>query len=100
MEGREPLDRIADALEKMAADPIIEYESGPPVCPHCGAFDPKITLPAHDEMVGPLSEFVIRAVAGCCGEVLFGVVESYSMHRTIDGAKSEIEARRERAGNG
>lgn len=92
----ELLTRGVDALEKLASDPIVEYEAGPPMCPHCGAFDPEVEIPAHDGVGGPLSQFVSPAMCKNCNNVMFFIVESYSMHRDRDTAIAEIK---ERAGN-
>jgi hypothetical protein len=96
MTGRteELLERIALALEKLASDPVVEIESGPPLCPHCGAFNPTVRKPEEGEAVGPLGEFIIVADCGECGQTLYGTVESYSMHATKESVREEIEARR------
>jgi len=97
----ELFNRGVEALEKIASDPVIEYEAGPPICPHCGKYDPEITTPASDGAHGPLSELAISAQCMNCGSTFVVVIESYSMHRTPDTAIVEINERkeRERAGN-
>lgn len=99
MEGREtqkidPLERIADALEKLASDPEVEIEMGPPLCPSCGKLNPVIKISAQEEQSGPMVELVTPAMCENCGGQLFIVTESYSVHRNLDTAKEEIYARR------
>lgn len=89
----DPLVRIAEALEKLASDPEIEIEVGPPLCPHCGAFDPEIVLPEQESARGLMSQIITEATCGSCSQQLFIVVESYSVHRTGLTATSEIEER-------
>jgi hypothetical protein len=94
--------RGVEALEKIASDPVIEYETGPPICPHCGHYDPEIATPATDGLHGLLSELAISALCMNCERTFVVVIESYSMHRTPDTAIVEIKERKERnerAGN-
>src|SRR5215471_21411801 len=91
------LERGVVALEKLASDPQVEIEAGPPFCPHCGMHDPTIQI-TQDSGEGPLSEFLIVGTCGTCGEKMYGLVESYSMHRNIESLKHEIAIRK--GGNG
>lgn len=87
------LNRIADALEKLASDPQVEIEFGEPLCPHCGTVDPEIVTEA-SEGRGRLSEFIITGVCCSCNQVLYGLCESYSMHHSTETLKAQIEERR------
>lgn len=92
----EILERIAAGIEQLAVDPEVEIKAGPPVCPSCNVFDPTVTLPLQEGGTGRMSELVVQAKCQC-GEPLFIVIESYSVHK--DGASAVVELQeRERAG--
>lgn len=88
----ESLERIADALEKLADDAVVEIEGGPPVCPHCGQYDPEIIV-KESESKGKLSSYVVEAECDNCGAIMYVVIDSYSMHMGLDTVRNEIEAR-------
>lgn len=90
------LERIAVGVEQLAVDPEIEIKAGPPVCPSCNVFDPTITLPLQEGATGRMSELVVQAKCQC-GENLYIVVESYSVHTDAQKAVEELKER-ERAG--
>ena len=101
MEGREitqeekdPLVRMAEALEKLASDPEVEIEVGPPVCPSCGKINPTVKLPDQEGGQGPMAEIVVNGACMECGSPFFIVIESFSVHRTVGTAGEEIEARK------
>lgn len=85
--------RMANALEKLTTDPEIEIEAGPPICPHCGQFDPTVRV-AEGGGGGPLSEFVLIAACDNCKKMMYVLTESYSVHRVPETAKAEIDERR------
>lgn len=95
MSGRleELTERIAVAVEKMAADPEIEIESGPPICPNCGAMNPDVQVPSQEAGRGPLASIAIEAICLRCSKVMFVVIDSYSMHSHRDTAVAEMEER-------
>jgi hypothetical protein len=84
---------MATALEKLASDPTVEVEFGPPICPHCGIFNPEVFIETTGGE-GRLADFVIEARCLACHEVMYATVESYSMHRETVTVKREIETRR------
>lgn len=86
--------RIADALEKLAADPEVEIEVGPPVCPSCGVLNPTVVLPAQEGGQGPMAEIIINCHCAQCGSPIYVVIESFSPHRSSITAKTEIETRK------
>lgn len=91
---RDVLERIAVGVEKMASEPQIEVEFGPPVCPHCGTFNPEVQIEA-ESGEGKLAEFVIGpGTCLTCGGTMYAVVESFSMHRELQTAADEINSRR------
>ena len=89
----ELLERIAVATERMASDPEIEIESGPPICPHCGTMNPDVMVPAQEAGRGPLAEIAIEATCLFCAKTLFVVIDSYSMHSQRDAAIQEMKER-------
>lgn len=92
---RDSLSRIADSLEKLASDPEVEIEFGPPLCPSCGKINPMIELdPQTTELSGPMLEIVLPARCLTCKARLFIGIESFSVHQTIETLTEEIEARR------
>lgn len=98
MEGRtleQFLERIASGIEKLAADPQIEIEAGPPVCPTCGELDPMVMLLAQDQASGPLSQLINEVVCVKCQAPIYVVTESYSCHQSMQTARTEIEERTE-----
>lgn len=97
MQVDESLTRIAVALEKMTVDPQVEIEAGPPICPHCGTFDPVMSLNRSEGGQGKMSQIVVDGVCLNCSQPVFIVIESYSVHRSRHTVVAEIEER-ERAG--
>lgn len=91
------IERGVIALEKLNEEVQVEIDPGPPICPHCGAEDPEVTC-VEGASVGPLSEIVIEARCMECENTLYGLVESYSMHRTMETVKDELFYERRRAG--
>jgi hypothetical protein len=92
-ETKDPLVRIAEALEKLARDPEVEIEVGPPVCPACGKLNPTVRVPDQAGGQGPMSEILVSGVCMECGSPLYVVIESYSVHQSPTTAAAEIEAR-------
>lgn len=93
-ETKDPLVRIAEALEKLATDPEVEIEVGPPVCPSCGKLNPDVSLPEQEGGQGPMAEIIVNGACMNCGTPFYIVIESYSMHLKSSTATAEIEARR------
>ncbi len=87
------LERIATGVEKMGAEPEIEIESGPPLCPSCGNLNPKIRLNDEEGGVGYLGEILIEAVCIDCGNPMYVVIESFSCHRNRQEAADEARER-------
>jgi len=87
------LERIAVGVEKMGADPEIEIEAGPPLCPLCGKMNPKVRLADQEGGVGYLGDIIIDAVCAECGNPMYVVIESYSMHSNAQEATDEARER-------
>lgn len=91
----DPLTRIADALEKMAADPEIEIEGGPPICANCGTMNPVVEIGEQAAGRGPLAEIAIEANCTHCGSLVIAIPESYSIHKSKETALIELRAKAE-----
>jgi RNase P subunit RPR2 len=89
--------RGVEALERLNDEVKIDVEMGAPICPHCGVENPQVRI-MESQSSGPLADVVIRAECMECGEILYAVIESYSMHRTTDTVRDELFYSR-RAGN-
>lgn len=86
-------DRIATALEKLATEPQVEIEAGPPICPNCGEFNPVILLASQEAAQGKMAELVIDATCVKCEHSIYIVIESYSVHSQRVTAAEEIKER-------
>ncbi len=86
------LERIAVGVEKMGADPEIEFTYGPPLCPTCGEENPVVTLPTQSGGVGHLGELVVDCECKC-GATIYVVIESYSCHKDRLAAVNELTER-------
>jgi hypothetical protein len=99
MERRELelFERGVTALEKMVEEPSIEiqWEPGPPICPSCGTFNPSVTLPPGEAQTGNLGEMFIEVRCGACGNTVYIVIDSYSMHQGIETARAELQNRKD-----
>ena len=91
----ELLERIASGVEKMASDPEVEIEFGPPLCPTCGKINPTVTLGAEDGGVGPLAEIFFSVLCEC-GARIHVNIESYSCHAQLEDARTELRERNAR----
>jgi hypothetical protein len=90
------LERGVAALESLAQDPVIEMETGPPVCPHCNAMNPKVTV-RDSEGQGFLIDFVIRAECQC-GRVFYAMPIQWDTAGTLEETEQAISERRELRG--
>jgi len=78
-------ERATLALEELAKDPVIQVETSPPVCPHCGQMNPVVKV-RESEAEGPLAEFIIRATCLQCG------AEFYALPYQMDCVISATDA--------
>jgi len=99
-QDREILERIAVSLEKLAEDPQIEIEAGPPMCPNCGKLNPQITIFQEDKAEGQLGEWILEAECHHCNSPIFGWVESWSLHRMRETLIQELQERAEHGNHG
>lgn len=86
------LERIAAATERLAEDPVIHVESGPPVCPFCERMNPEIRV-SESENRGPLGEYVLQAQCLSCNEIFYAIPQMWLTVRTTDEVRTELEDR-------
>ena len=91
------LDGIAVANQELIRLATEERDSGdsifgPPVCPHCGAFGPRVKplVPANG---APMSEFVLISPGGECGQMFFGVPQGWLTFPDEESAKQQVARR-------
>jgi hypothetical protein len=95
----ETLNRIAVACERMAEDPVIQMETGPPACPHCDRINPVIKV-EESGGTGLMAEFVIQAKCEHCGKVFYALPVQYHIATRVSQIPEMLEARKEIAGYG
>ena len=74
------LDRLTVAVEKLGEEPEsmeLKMEISPPVCPHCGAFNPTVVVPEGGD--GPLMDCVLKAVCRNCDNLILAVPIQWDM---------------------
>jgi hypothetical protein len=90
---RKLLERGVTALEKLAEDPVLQIESGPPICPFCKRIaEIKIEQDAGE---GPLAVYVIVPECLHCHNKFFAVPLEWAIFTTQEEAEIEIEKRAE-----
>ena len=95
------LERGVKALEKLAEDPTVEFETGPPICPNCGIFNPVVSI-NENASSGPLSHFMAMVQCDNCSEFFYLVPMHWLTFTRLTEVQVEI-ARREailNVGNG
>jgi len=88
------LERAAVALERLAEDPVIQMETGPPVCPHCEKMNPMVRVEESNAQ-GPLGEFVIQAHCVNCNHVFYGLPLQWECVKTTEDARLVLKEREE-----
>lgn len=94
---QELLERGVTALELLAQDPVIQMETGPPVCPHCNEMNP-LVLVHESEARGKLAEFVIQAQCLHCDSVFYAIPVQWDTVQTTEQAAQLIAERAEITG--
>lgn len=102
--GRDSLlTRLVEATEKSAVanarlielateERAIEYTPGPPYCPNCSVFNPRVETTS-EARGGPLAEFVLAAKCMNCGQLLFAKPQGWDMFNTLEEAVRAQEGR-------
>lgn len=93
----EILERIAAACERMAEDPVIQMETGPPVCPHCEKMNPVIRV-EESGGTGLMAEFVIKAQCQSCGKLFYAIPLQFHTTTRLTEVPEILQARKEIAG--
>lgn len=92
---RQLIERGVAALEKLAEDPQIEIEAGPPICPHCNTFNPEVAT-RDEEMSGPLHEFLLVVTCLNCHNRFYAIPLTWHCVKTHSEAEEEMRMRDER----
>lgn len=95
MEGL--LERGVDALERLAQDPVIEMETRPPHCPHCGRINPKIRQ-SESEGEGAMAEIVYRFHCLGCNEIFYAIPAQWDCAGSTEAAAQLLHERAEISG--
>ncbi len=93
----EILERIAVGIERLAEDPVIQVETGPPVCPHCEEMNPTIRVD-ESEATGKMAEFVIQAQCQHCGKVFYALPIHWASFKEISEVTQAVAERAEISG--
>lgn len=95
----ELLERMTVAIERMAEDPVIQMETGPPVCPHCERMNPVIRV-EESGGVGLMAEFVIKARCQHCNGTFYAIPLQFQTTVRLTEVPEILEARKELGGYG
>jgi hypothetical protein len=89
----EALERMASAQEELnklareqAEEPMEEFTPGPPICPHCGTFNPSIR---NEGGTGPWVEYVLAAYCDNCGNTFLAQAQGWQVYKD----RAEYEGR-------
>jgi hypothetical protein len=93
----EYLERGVSAIERLAQDPEIRVDTGPPVCPHCRRDNPTVRI-EESEGTGALAEFVIRAACLHCGQLFYAVPYQWATAKTVPETEQLVTERAELSG--
>lgn len=89
------LERIAEANEKLielaTEERSFEDQGGPPFCPHCQTFNPKVRNRSEGD--GPLSSFVLICTCTNCNGTIYAIPEGWQIAGSIEDARLLREER-------
>jgi hypothetical protein len=88
---RKLLERGVAALEKLAEDPVLQIESGPPICPFCNHIA-EVALD-QDAGEGPLAVFLITPTCLHCHNRFFAVPLEWAIFAAEEDAHEELAKR-------
>lgn len=72
--------RIADALDTLVNEPLVELRVAPPQCPYCGEINPTVKIMPHpDEVQGPMSDFLVEVMCTHCGKLSYSISAEWKM---------------------
>lgn len=92
------LERGVSALERLSEDPVIQMETGPPVCPHCERINPVVRV-EEGTATGMLAEFLIQALCQHCNKIFYALPLQWATVKNPSEAKQVITERAELSGN-
>lgn len=95
----EILERIAVGIERLAEDPVIQMETGPPVCPHCERVNPNVRVNESGGS-GPLAEFVIQASCLHCGRTFYALPVQWQCAAQLSHVEPLLQQLKELSGYG
>jgi len=87
------LERGVEAVERLAQDPVLEIEAAPPMCPHCGNFNPIVIVTEGSD--GPLSECVLYCQCQNCNQAFYAMPVTWHMHQEMQTVREELKERAE-----
>lgn len=96
--GLVTLNRIADSLEKLVDEPLLQIEQPPIQCPHCGKVNPAVQI-EESESQGKIDEYALEATCMNCGRPMFGVVFDMVVFKTRSEAVAVLNQRKAQNGN-
>lgn len=85
------------ALEKLAEEPVIQVETGPPVCPFCEKINPDVRT-EESNASGPLVEYVVQALCLSCNNVFYAIPYQWDCLKTVQQASELIQEKKELGG--
>lgn len=91
--AEELLERIATGIEKIADEPILQTEGGPPACPHCNTLNPTITVAELGEASGPFVQYFIDVNCGECDKQFWAVPIEWAAFTELNDAVNELKRR-------
>jgi hypothetical protein len=97
-EGISVATRIAESLEKLVNEPLIEITPPPPQCPNCGRINPEIQT-EHKADTGNMMDFVLEATCLNCGKPLFAFPSNWVIEGSRTGAIAYGERMRQEREN-
>jgi len=86
------LERIAQGIERLAEDPVVEMEVGPAVCPHCNKFNPVVTT-GEQGGTGHILEMFMAMECQECGGMFYGVPMQWQMHHDTESLRYALKER-------
>jgi hypothetical protein len=90
----ELLERGVSALERLAQDPVIQFETAPPNCPHCGRINPNVRV--HEaEATGAMAEILYQFHCTHCNAVFYGIPVHWDCVKTTIEAEQILKERAE-----
>jgi hypothetical protein len=89
----ELLERGVTALEKIAEEPVLQTEGGPPICPHCNTLNPAVEIAAAGKSSGPFIEYYVPMRCLECDKSFFAVPLEWATFVTMHDLKDEIQRR-------